>query len=114
MVQFSLQAMLELAQRGHFTRTKVVEKMCHAPATLFGIDRRGYIRKGYFADITIIDPNKPYTVTSDKIVSRCKWSPFEGHTFPHSITHTIVNGNIAFENGNINENCRGELLTFIR
>ncbi len=114
LVQFSLQAMLELAQRGHFTRTKVVEKMCHAPATLFGIDRRGYIRKGYFADITIINPNKPYTVTSDKIVSRCKWSPFEGHTFPHSITHTIVNGNVAFENGNINENCRGELLTFIR
>lgn len=113
-VQFSLQAMLELSQRGHFTRTKVVEKMCHAPATLFGIERRGYLREGYYADIAIINPQAPYTVTPDKIESRCGWSPIEGHTFPHSITHTLVNGVVAYENGTVNDTCRGKLLKFVR
>lgn len=114
LVQFSLQTMLELASRGHFTRTQVVEKMCHAPATLFGVSRRGYIREGYYADIAIIDPTQPHTVTTDKILSRCGWSPFEGHTFPHTITHTLVNGVVAYENGTINDNCRGDLLLFER
>lgn len=113
-VQFSLQTMLELATRGYFTRTQVVEKMCHAPATLFGVDRRGYLREGYYADIAIINPQKPHTVTTDKIMSRCGWSPVEGHTYPHTITHTLVNGVIAYENGQINDNCRGSLLTFTR
>ncbi len=114
LVQFSLQTMLELAAKGHFTRTQVVEKMCHAPAALFGVARRGYIREGYYADIAIIDPCQPYTVTPDKIQSRCGWSPFEGHTYPHSITHTLVNGVVAYENGTINDNCRGQLLLFER
>ena len=114
LVQFSLQTMLELASRGHFTRTQVVEKMCHAPAALFGVSRRGYIREGYYADIAIIDPCQPHTVTTDKILSRCGWSPFEGHTFPHTITHTLVNGVVAYENGTINDNCRGDLLLFER
>lgn len=114
LVQFSLQTMLELSARGHFPRTQVVEKMCHAPARLFAIEKRGFLREGYFADITIVDPNTPYIVTADKILSRCQWSPFEGHTYPHSITHTIVNGVVAYENGVINDNCRGELLSFVR
>ena len=114
LVQFSLQTMLELAEKGHFTRTQVVEKMCHAPAALFGVARRGYLREGYYADIAIIDPCQPYTVTTDKILSRCGWSPFEGHTYPHSITHTLVNGVVAYENGTINDNCRGQLLLFER
>ena len=114
LVQFSLQTMLELAAKGHFTRTQVVEKMCHAPAALFGVSRRGYLREGYYADIAIINPNQPYTVTTDKIQSRCGWSPFEGHTYPHSITHTLVNGVVAYENGTINDNCRGQLLLFER
>ena len=114
LVQYSLQTMLELASRGHFTRTQVVEKMCHAPATLFGVARRGYLREGYYADIAIIDPRQPYTVTADKIMSRCGWSPLEGHTYPHSITHTLVNGVVAYENGTINDNCRGQLLLFER
>ena len=114
LVQFSLQTMLELAEKGHFTRTQVVEKMCHAPAALFGVARRGYIREGYYADIAIIDPCRPYTVTTDRILSRCGWSPFEGHTYPHSITHTLVNGVVAYENGSINDNCRGQLLLFER
>ena len=114
LVQFSLQTMLELAAKGHFTRTQVVEKMCHAPATLFGVSRRGYLREGYYADIAIIDPCQPDTVTTDKILSRCGWSPFEGHTYPHTITHTLVNGVVAYENGTINDNCRGQLLLFER
>ena len=114
LVQFSLQTMLELATKGHFTRTQVVEKMCHAPAALFGVSRRGYLREGYYADIAIIDPCQPYTVTTDKILSRCGWSPFEGHTYPHTITHTLVNGVVAYENGTINDNCRGQLLLFER
>lgn len=114
LVQYSLQTMLELSTRGHFTRTQVVEKMCHAPAALFGVARRGYLREGYYADIAIIDPRRPYTVTPDKILSRCGWSPLEGHTYPHSITHTLVNGVVAYENGTINDNCRGQLLLFER
>lgn len=114
LVQFSLQTMLELAAKGLFTRTQVVEKMCHAPAALFGVSRRGYLREGYYADIAIINPNQPYTVTTDKILSRCGWSPFEGHTYPHTITHTLVNGVVAYENGTINDNCRGQLLLFER
>lgn len=114
LVQFSLQTMLELATKGHFTRTQVVEKMCHAPAALFGVSRRGYLREGYYADIAIIDPCQPYTVTPNKILSRCGWSPFEGHTYPHTITHTLVNGVVAYENGTINNNCRGQLLLFER
>ena len=106
--------MLELATKGHFTRTQVVEKMCHAPAALFGVSRRGYLREGYYADIAIIDPCQPYTVTPSKILSRCGWSPFEGHTYPHTITHTLVNGVVAYENGTINDNCRGQLLLFER
>lgn len=112
LVQYSLQTMLELSTRRHFSRTKVVEKMCHAPAQLFGIEKRGYLREGYFADIAVVNPHKPHTVTTDTILSRCGWSPFEGHTYPHSITHTLVNGIVAYENGTINDHCRGMLLTF--
>lgn len=114
LVQYSLQTMLELSARGHFARTKVVEKMCHAPAQLFGVEKRGYLRPGYYADVVVVDPHKPHTVTTANILSRCQWSPFEGHTYPHSITHTLVNGTIAYENGSINDQCRGELLTFKR
>lgn len=114
LVQYSLQTMLELAARGNFDRTKVVEKMCHAPAQLFGVERRGYLREGYYADVVVVDPRKPHTVAPDTILSRCQWSPFEGHTYPHSITHTLVNGVVAYENGTINDHCRGQLLKFSR
>lgn len=114
LVQYSLQTMLELSARGRFTRTKVVEKMCHAPAQLFGVEKRGYLREGYYADVVVVDPRKPHTVTTDTILSRCGWSPFEGHTYPHSIALTLVNGVAAYENGIINDQCRGQLLTFER
>lgn len=114
LVQYSLQTMLHLAMKGYFSRTLVVEKMCHAPATLFGVERRGYLREGYYADVVIVDPRKPHTVIPETIQSRCGWSPFEGHTYPCSVTHTWVNGIIAYENGIINDDCRGELLSFVR
>lgn len=114
LVQYSLQTMLELSIRGHFSRTQVVEKMCHAPAILFGVERRGYLRQGYYADVVIVNPHRPHTVTTDTIQSRCRWSPFEGHTYPCSVTHTWVNGTLAYENGMVNEDCRGRLLTFER
>jgi dihydroorotase len=92
LVQHSLLAMLEMAADGIFTPEKVVEKMSHHPADLYRIDRRGYIREGYYADITLIDPYKPLTVSRENILYKCKWSPFEGYTFRHSVWKTFVNG----------------------
>lgn len=112
LIQHSLQTMLELSLKGEFTIEQVVEKMCHAPATLYRIDRRGYLRSGYYADIVVVDPCKPYTVTTENILSKCKWSPFEGHTFPISIDRTFVNGNEVFSEGKVCNRTRGKRLTF--
>lgn len=98
--------------KGEFTIEQVVEKMCHAPATLYRIDRRGYLRSGYYADIVVVDPCRPYTVTIENILSKCKWSPFEGHTFPISIDRTFVNGNEVFSEGKVCNRTRGKRLTF--
>ena len=112
LIQHSLQTMLELSLKGEFTIEQVVEKMCHAPATLYRIDRRGYLRSGHYADIVVVDPCKPYTVTTENILSKCKWSPFEGHTFPISIDRTFVNGNEVFSEGKVCNRTRGKRLTF--
>ena len=112
LVQHSLQVMLELSQRGEFPLERVVEKMCHAPAQLYRIDRRGYLRPGYYADLVVVDPRKPYTVTRDNILSKCGWSPFEGHTFPSSIERTFVNGNEVFAEGRLLNRTPGKRLTF--
>ena len=112
LIQHSLQTMLELSLKGEFTIEQVVEKMCHAPATLYRIDRRGYLRSGHYADIVVVDPCKPYTVTTENILSKCKWSPFEGHTFPISIDRTFVNGNEVFSEGIVCNRTRGKRLTF--
>ena len=112
LIQHSLQTMLELSLKGEFTIEQVVEKMCHAPATLCRIDHRGYLRSGYYADIVVVDPCKPYTVTTENILSKCKWSPFEGHTFPISIDRTFVNGNEVFSEGKVCNRTRGKRLTF--
>ncbi len=113
LVQHSLQVMLEMAKQGKLSVEKVVEKMCHAPAELFGIEKRGFIREGYFADLVLVNPNKTYTVSSENILYKCGWSPFEGNTFSTSIEKTILNGSVAFENGVVND-IRGEALTFTR
>ena len=112
LVQHSLQVMLELSMKGKFPLELVVEKMCHAPAQLYRIERRGYLRPGYYADIVIVDPYKPCTVTPDNILTKCKWSPFEGHTFPVSIERTLVNGNEVFAEGKISNRIPGKRLTF--
>ena len=114
LVQHSLVAMLEFYHRGKLTLEKLVEKMCHAPAELFRIDRRGFIRKGYYADLVLIDLNKPFNVNSSNILYKCKWSPFEGYTFRSSVNKTFVNGNLVYDNGKVNKQKKGSRLLFNR
>lgn len=99
-IQFSLNLMLEMSRLGHFSKELVVEKMCHAPATLFKMDRRGFIRKGYFADLVLIDATSQWTVQPENIYSKCGWSPFEQETFHSRIEKTWVNGTLSYDNGN--------------
>ena len=113
MVQHSLIVMLELCRQGVFTPELVVEKMAHAPAELFNLKNRGYIREGYFADLVLINPNQTWTVTKDSLLSKCGWSPLEGETFSHKIEKTFVNGTLVYDNGKINENYRGEELKLL-
>ena len=89
---------------------KIVEKMCHNPAILYQIERRGFVREGYFADLTIVDLNSPWTVSKENILSKCGWSPLEGTTFHSSVTHTFVNGNLVYEEGQFNESEKGKAL----
>ena len=112
MVQHSLVAMMELVQQGLFTLEKVVDKMCHAPAELFRIEKRGFIRPGYFADMVLVNPNRPWTVNADNILYKCGWSPFEGTTFHASVLQTWVNGNLVYDNGQFDETVRGKRLLF--
>ncbi|MDX5346843.1 MAG: dihydroorotase [Hymenobacteraceae bacterium] len=114
LVQHSLQMMLEFVKEGKLTLEKMVEKMSHAPAILFNIRERGYIREGYWADLVLVDPAKPYTVSKDNIYYKCNWSPFEGKTFSHSITHTLVSGHLAFADGKFDETKKGERMLFDR
>lgn len=112
LVQHSLQVMLEKSLQGEIPVETVVERMCHAPARLFGIDRRGFIRPGYYADMVLVDPKKSYTVTPENILTKCCWSPFMNHTFPVTIDKTFVNGVVAFQNGQVEPSCRGKELRF--
>ncbi len=111
LVQHALQAMLEKVKQGKITIERVVEKMAHAPAILFKIQNRGFIREGYFADLVVVDAI-PQTVAKENILYKCGWSPFEGTTFSHSIIKTFVNGNLVFENGKIIEGTTGARMTF--
>lgn len=112
LIQHSLIAMLEMVDQGVFTKEMVVEKMCHAPATLFRIEKRGFIREGYFADLVIVDPKAPQTIVDSEVLYKCKWSPFSGTTLQNSVTHTWVNGQLVFENGTIHEGIKGQRLSF--
>lgn len=114
LVQHALQAMLEFYLDGKITLETVIRKMCHAPADCFHVEKRGYIRPGYFADLVVIDPDKNLKVTADNVLYKCGWSPFEGTTFRTSITHTFVNGNLVYENGVFKEDSRGHRLLFDR
>jgi dihydroorotase len=114
LVQHSLPAMLELFHRGSVSLDWIVTKMCHNPARLFSIERRGFIREGYFADLVLVDLNAPWTVDKSNILAKCGWSPFEGTTFRSRITHTFVSGHLAYANGAFNESQQGMRLTFNR
>ena len=114
LVQHSLQLMLEHAKTGKITTNKVIEKMCHAPADLFAIEKRGYLREGYHADIVIINPETQMEVSKSNILYKCAWSPLEGETFTTAIEQTIVSGHVAYSNGQFNEDKKGERLTFSR
>ncbi len=113
MVQHSLTAMMQMVSEGILTLETLVEKMCHAPATVFGIAGRGFLNSGYKADITVVDPAVEWTVSSENILSKCGWSPFEGHCFGSRVVCTIVNGRMAYDSG-IVPGTMGERLTFGR
>lgn len=112
LVQHSLVAMLEKAREGKISVERVVEKMCHAPADLFRIDKRGYIREGYWADLVLVHPQQHWTVAKDNLLYKCGWSPLEGTTFHSRVVSTFVNGNLVYNNGAINELYKGMRLEF--
>lgn len=114
LVQHSLVAMLELWHRKTISLEKIVEKMCHNPARLFNIDKRGFLREGYKADLSLIDPENAWTVSKGNILYKCGWSPFEDSTFKSKVVKTFVNGTIVYDNGVFNENYRGQKLVFNR
>lgn len=114
LVQHALNQMLEHYKNGKISLEKIVEKMCHNPAILFEIEKRGFLREGYKADLVLVDLEKNYTVSKDNVLAKCGWSPFEGTKFRSEVTHTFVNGNLVFENGNINPEKFGERLLFNR
>jgi dihydroorotase len=112
LVQHSLNAMLEFYHQGKISLEKIAEKMAHAVADCFRIEKRGYIRKGYFADLVLVDLNDSYTVDKSNILYKCGWSPFEGTVFHSKITHTFVNGHLIYDNGTFDESKKGERLLF--
>jgi dihydroorotase len=114
LVQHAIVALLEKVKEGVIPIEKLVEKMSHNPAKLFQIEKRGFIKEGYFADIVLIDVNKPQTVSKDNLLYKCGWSPFEGTTFSSTITHTFVNGNLMYDNGIFNDEIKGKRITFNR
>jgi len=114
LVQYALQVALERVFDGELALERLVEAVTHAPATLFNVRERGYLREGYFADLVIIDPDKPHTVVASEVLSRCAWTPFEGETFRSSIAATFVNGQLAWNDGQLDDSVRGMRLEFAR
>lgn len=114
LVQHNLLALLDLVKEGVFSLELIVQKAAHNVATLFQIDRRGFIRQGYHADLVLVNLNKPYTVTKENILYKCGWSPFEGHVFSSTVEHTLVNGFLAYSQGVLDTACKGQRLQFNR
>jgi len=114
LVQHALPALFEKYEEGVISIETIVEKFCHNPAILFDIEKRGYIQEGYFADLVSVDVNSPWEVNKTNVLYKCGWSPFEGTKFNSAITHTFVNGHLAFENGNFSEVKASKKLTFNR
>ena len=114
LVQHALQVLFDLAARGELSHELIVERACHAPADLFGVRERGYIREGWFADLVIVDPKRPYRVAKSNLLAKCHWSPFEGHEFSSTIDTTIVNGEVVYAAGELTKNIAGQRLEFSR
>ena len=114
LVQHALPAMLTFYKQGKISLEKIVEKMCHNPAICFQVHKRGFIKEGYFADLVLVDINQEQEVKKDNILYKCGWSPFEGETLNGKITHTFINGYLAYENGIFNEDKKGKRLLFNR
>ena len=113
-LQFSLNSVMELVHEGLLCIEQLVQKMCHAPATLYQIEKRGFIRPGYQADIVLLNPEKEWTVTSECILSKCGWSPMEGQTFHSKVEKTFVNGHLVYADNQVDESHRGQALRFCR
>ena len=114
LVQHQVVALFELFHQGVFSLETIVQKACHHPAVLFRVDRRGYVREGYYADLVLVDPQKPWTVNPGNVLSKCGWSPFAGQTFRSSVTHTWVSGHLAYAEGIVHDEQRGMRLRFSR
>lgn len=114
LVQHALQALIDFHHQGKLSLEDLVQKTAHNTATCFQVENRGFIREGYWADLALVDLNKAYTVAKDNILSKCGWSPFEGHTFKSSIQYTFVSGNIVYEDSKIVEGVNGRRLLFDR
>ncbi len=114
LVQHALQCLFDLAGQGHFTIEQIVDKTAHASADIFGVQERGYLREGYFADLALVNPRRPHTVSAASLLCKVHWSPFEGHTFSSSIDVTIVNGSIVWRDGRLTGTRAGQRLAFDR
>ncbi|MGI9233696.1 MAG: dihydroorotase [Woeseiaceae bacterium] len=114
LVQHAMLTLFDLVANGQISVELLVDRVSHAPADLFGVTERGYVREGWFADLVIVDPAKPYLVSASNLLSKCQWSPFEGHTFSASIDTTIVNGEVAYRDGQRTERIAGRRLEFTR
>ena len=114
LVQHAVTAIFEKIKEGVLTVEKAVEKMCHNPAKIFKVKKRGFIKEGFYADLVLVDTNSSWTVSKDNILYKCGWSPFEEVEFSSKITHTFVNGNLMYNNGLFNEEIKGKRLTFNR
>jgi len=114
LVQHALLTLFDLAKDGQISVELIVDRACHASADIFGVADRGYVREGYYADLVIVDPDKPYRVDASNLLSKCQWSPFEGHEFSASIDTTIVNGDIVYRDGRLTGRVAGQKLEFGR
>lgn len=114
LLQHTLNVMLEFYQAGKISLERIVEKMCHAPAECFKIEKRGYLREGYFADLAIVDLEEEWQVDKSNILYKCNWSPFEGHTFKGKVQQTFVSGHLVYNKGSFDESKTGQRLLFNR
>lgn len=114
LVQHAVLSLFDLAEKGQISHTLIVDKACHAPADIFGVGERGYVREGWFADLVIVDPERPCEVTGENLLSKCQWSPYEGHRFSSTIDTTIVNGRIVYRDGALTGEIAGAQMSFNR